>query len=72
MSIPDRAALGDLLRRLKARAAPRRQAFDAHGNRIRFAVYDDDRVEEVPADPDCAEAAAAIESLLEERGIACR
>lgn len=63
MSLPDQATLDDLLRRLKERGAPRRQAFDAQGNKIRYAIFDDDVVKEIPADPDCAEAAAVIEAL---------
>lgn len=55
--------LEQLLARLRSRAVTKRQAYDAKGNKLPFALYEDDYVKEVPADQDCADALAVIEAM---------
>lgn len=64
MGVLNQREVEDLLVRLRSRSVPRRQAYDVAGNKIKFAVYEDDYVIEVPSDPDCLKAAGVIDALI--------
>ena len=53
----------DLVKRLKKQAVSKKQAFNAQGDEILFAVYENDYVKDIPANQTAADALVYIEEL---------